>query len=216
MAGNIIPAIATTNAIVAGMIVIKAYQILSNQMQSCTYSYLLYGGDRPQLVSNQSLPPPNPECVVCSSTYLILTLDTSSKTLRFIIDEIISKKENQIPLDGDLSVEEGSRLIYDVEFDDNLDIPLKDMNIIHGSRLVFTNESQDNNIRVVFMIQHQDGMNGFKLQGKRSFKSKMIPSQNPLKRSLEEENLEPSNEKKFKMEEGSIVIDDEEEDIVLL
>ena len=35
MAGNIIPAIATTNAIIAGMIVLQAIQILTSEMSGC-------------------------------------------------------------------------------------------------------------------------------------------------------------------------------------
>jgi ubiquitin-like 1-activating enzyme E1 B len=34
-AGNIIPAIATTNAIIAGLIVMEAYKVIANQMDQC-------------------------------------------------------------------------------------------------------------------------------------------------------------------------------------
>ena len=35
MAGNIIPAIATTNACIAGLIVIEALKVLANKMDKC-------------------------------------------------------------------------------------------------------------------------------------------------------------------------------------
>jgi ubiquitin-like 1-activating enzyme E1 B len=37
MAGNIIPAIATTNAIVAGMVVMLGIKVISNQLDKCQY-----------------------------------------------------------------------------------------------------------------------------------------------------------------------------------
>jgi len=35
MAGNIIPAIATTNAVIAGLIVLEGLKILSGELESC-------------------------------------------------------------------------------------------------------------------------------------------------------------------------------------
>ena len=40
MAGNIIPAIATTNAIIAGIIVMQGLLVLQNQMDKCNTIYL--------------------------------------------------------------------------------------------------------------------------------------------------------------------------------
>ena len=40
MAGNIIPAIATTNAIIAGIIVMQGMLVLQGQMDKCTTVYL--------------------------------------------------------------------------------------------------------------------------------------------------------------------------------
>lgn len=40
MAGNIIPAIATTNAIVAGIVVMHAFNILTKEFEKCQSVYL--------------------------------------------------------------------------------------------------------------------------------------------------------------------------------
>ena len=44
MAGNIIPAIATTNAIIAGLIVMEALKVISGKIESCkavSYKHVL-------------------------------------------------------------------------------------------------------------------------------------------------------------------------------
>lgn len=69
MAGNIIPAIATTNAIVAGVVVLHAMNVLQKQVERCQSVYLrLKPNHRNQIiVPEKSLNPPNPKCYVCSS-----------------------------------------------------------------------------------------------------------------------------------------------------
>lgn len=57
-----------------------------------------------------------------------------------------------------LDVEEihASRLLYDVEFDDNLDLPLIELKIQQGSRLSITNDYDDDvskNCCVILIIE---------------------------------------------------------------
>lgn len=40
MAGNIIPAIATTNAVIAGVVVLRAFHVLRGQFERCPSVYL--------------------------------------------------------------------------------------------------------------------------------------------------------------------------------
>lgn len=40
MAGNIIPAIATTNAVTAGLVVLHAYKVIQNQFDKCQSIYV--------------------------------------------------------------------------------------------------------------------------------------------------------------------------------
>lgn len=69
VAGNIIPAIATANAIIAGYVVLQTLKILENRVEKCQSVYLRrLPNPRGQLVvPEKSLSVPNPKCTVCSN-----------------------------------------------------------------------------------------------------------------------------------------------------
>lgn len=63
MAGNIIPAIATTNAIVAGLCVLQASHVLSHHLEKARMVFISKRPD--QAFIAEPLRPPNPTCQVC-------------------------------------------------------------------------------------------------------------------------------------------------------
>lgn len=67
MAGNIIPAIATTNAVIAGLIVFEAFKILEGKWEECSHIYL---NSKPnalnKVIAPSQLDKANPKCYVCS------------------------------------------------------------------------------------------------------------------------------------------------------
>lgn len=113
IAGNIIPAIATTNAIVAGIQVLEAFKILRADKplsEACSYTYCNRSWDsRGVLLNPVSLSKPNPKCYVCSKHMLELAIDTNTTRLRDLVDKVLKKKLGV----NEPTVSIGSNTIYE-------------------------------------------------------------------------------------------------------
>ena len=68
MAGNIVPAIATSNAVIAGLVVLNAVNVLREQMDQCESVYLRKFPNPKNyvIVRERFLEKPNSKCSVCS------------------------------------------------------------------------------------------------------------------------------------------------------
>ena len=114
IAGNIIPAIATTNAIIAGLQIAEAFKIVAGVSipKACKYTYCNRSWDsRGVLISPIDLSPPNKECYVCSTTVLHAQLDTATMTLQTFVDQVLKKRlgvnEPTISIGANTIYEEG-------------------------------------------------------------------------------------------------------------
>lgn len=97
IAGNIIPAIATTNAIVAGQEVLELMKILKHGkdkvMEVCKFTYCLRAKTRKGFfLQPTSLQPPNEKCYVCKNARVVVSVDTKTFTLEAFIDQVLKKK----------------------------------------------------------------------------------------------------------------------------
>ena len=103
IAGNIIPAIATTNAIVAGLQILEVFKILQisnsksnsnlNQIsEQCRYIYCLRDKTRKgYYLQPTRLPEPCSDCFVCRKSSISLVIDTEECTLQQMIDKVFRK-----------------------------------------------------------------------------------------------------------------------------
>lgn len=100
IAGNIIPAIATTNAIAAAEQVSQACRLLAANDKTEAMKQLRYTIISPSPVSRlraclqvqKELELPLSTCFVCSKSVISVTIDTNKRTLKEFIDEILKKK----------------------------------------------------------------------------------------------------------------------------
>ncbi|KAI8069578.1 hypothetical protein BC940DRAFT_236420 [Gongronella butleri] len=153
MAGNIIPAIATTNAIIAGIVVMKAFDVIrGGNIGSIKRTYLKTVTRRPQLLMQETPSEPNPHCQVCQATSAVVLLDVEQATLRDLIHKVLVVPTDQGGMgmaDDDLSVMEGDRMLYDIEYEDNLDTPLKDLHLKDGVILRIGSADGDEDVDLV-------------------------------------------------------------------
>uniref|UniRef100_U5EXW5 SUMO-activating enzyme subunit n=1 Tax=Corethrella appendiculata TaxID=1370023 RepID=U5EXW5_9DIPT len=158
MAGNIIPAIATTNAITAGVVVMHAFKVLQGQFDKCQSVYMrLRPNARNQLfIPDRTLNAPNPKCYVCAAKpEVVLKVDTKVVTVKELRDDILIKALNvinpDVVLDGKgvivISSEEG-------ETDCNNDKKLEELSIVDGCILKVDDFFQ--NYELSITIVHKD------------------------------------------------------------
>ncbi|KAF9990113.1 E1 ubiquitin-activating protein uba2 [Mortierella antarctica] len=160
MAGNIIPAIATTNAIIAGMMVMLAFKILNKRLEDCKTSYLVYGRHRPQLIVSEPLAKPNPRCYICRNSYIGLKIDTEKSTVQDLINLF---EEHSL---RDVEIQENGRVIYDPDFEDNVERTLASLQLTDGK---FVDVVDEDDRKVIVCIKNVDsttlGNNNYEIEG---------------------------------------------------
>lgn len=223
MAGNIIPAIATTNAITAGVVVLQTFKILQNELDKCKSVYMrLRPNPRNQLlVPEKFLTAPNPNCYVCAAEPAIhLRIDTKRMTIKEFRDEVLIKTLNMVNpdviVDGKgvvlISSEEG-------ETECNEGKLMSEMDIVDGVLLKCDDFFQNYELSII--IVHIDAERDEPL-------FEVIADKNQLKPKEETKEAEASSEangKQDDMADGpstskkarvNEVIEDDDDDLCLI
>ena len=141
MAGNIIPAIATTNAMVAGLCVLQAFKILRNDFRKTKNVFL--ERSTKQVINTETLRPPNPDCAVCSVTSTRLTIDPERAKLKNLVEDVLKKQLGY----GDMSINSEAGIIYDPDLDDNLAKKFSELGV-KGDSFITVMDDDDENPRV--------------------------------------------------------------------
>ncbi|KAG1331754.1 putative SUMO-activating enzyme subunit 2 [Cocos nucifera] len=118
IAGNIVHAVATTNAIISGLIVIEAIKVLQGDFQNYRMTYCLEHPSRKMLLMPVQPFEANKSCYVCSETPLLLEINTRTSKLRDFVEKIVKIKLGMnLPL-----IMHGSTLIFEAGDDIEEDV----------------------------------------------------------------------------------------------
>ncbi|KAI9713499.1 MAG: E1 ubiquitin-activating protein uba2 [Bogoriella megaspora] len=149
MAGSIIPAIATTNAMTAGLCVLQAFKMLKyqllqdenskNETKKARMVFLTRGTER--TLSSEPLRPPNPSCPVCGVAQASIELDPSRATLKDLVEDVL---RDHWSYGEEFSVSSEAGLLYDPDFEDNLDKTFNEMGVAGGQFLTVADEAIEN------------------------------------------------------------------------
>lgn len=167
VAGNIIPAIATTNAVVAGLQVLEAIKILRGDdfQQCCRFTWVQRHPTRKgQYLQPTRLEAPNPKCLACSGSHVSVHIDVRSTTLRRLCDAVLRAKlgivEPNVMMGDNVLYEEGEDA--DEALAANLDRTLADLpgggcSAEHGGSMMVDDFMQDFSVKLnIFHRDHWD------------------------------------------------------------
>ncbi|VVC25479.1 Hypothetical protein CINCED_3A023511 [Cinara cedri] len=155
MAGNIIPAIPTANAIIGGQIVIHGLRVLEGKYPRCQTVYLrgMPNHKGEIIVKDKIVQKPSPTCTTCSTEgHIVLAVNTFTFTIRQFEDLVLRQRLNIVAPDVLID----GRMIISSDEDDELDLYSKtfsEANILHGSKISVDDFLQ--NYRVQMLVHHK-------------------------------------------------------------
>ena len=138
MAGNIIPAIATTNATTAALCVLEAFKVLRGDLQKAKMVFLTKSLDR--TINAESLRPPRPDCAICGNAQVRLVVDPNRATLDQLVEGILKTK---LGYTGEMSINSDAGVIYDPDLEDNLPRTFDDLGIKKDSFITVIDEDDE-------------------------------------------------------------------------
>ncbi|KAH0470091.1 hypothetical protein IEQ34_001649 [Dendrobium chrysotoxum] len=162
IAGNIVHAVATTNAIIAGLIVIEAIKVLQGNFNNYRMTYCLEFPKKKMLLMPIEPFEANESCYVCSETPLILEINTRTSKLRDFVEKIVRNKLGMnLPLimhGANLIFEDGDDIEEDVasNYARNLDKVLAELPSPVTSGTALTVEDLQQELKCNIIIKHRE------------------------------------------------------------
>lgn len=227
MAGNIIPAIATTNAVFAGLAVLEAFKILRGDMKELQKAVPVFNimSTERRISAEASLFPPNPDCPVCGVAWSKVTVNPKRSTL----GDLVEKLKDDMGYTEEFNVTTGdARIVYDPDLEDNLGKKLRELGIGAGSFITVTDDrDEEPRVALVLAVVEKADTEDVVVLDKVEIPAKRVKIEHPTtadingapisskaKRKADEAGLEDEHKRKMgKMKETA---DDDDGDIVML
>ena len=183
MAGNIIPAIATSNALTASLCVLEAFKIIrsspqaqtglskptaNNALPTTTHTTVsgldegILGGSKmaflnskstDRMITTQALSGPNPDCPVCSPVYAKLQVSEGSPAT---LQDLVSLLDGVVG-STEFSITTEAGVIFDPDLDDNLSKTLSELGIDGTSNgfLTIMDDADEAKVDLVLSVTSQ-------------------------------------------------------------
>ncbi|AAS53509.1 AFR138Wp [Eremothecium gossypii ATCC 10895] len=178
IAGNIIPAIVTTNAIIAGLSALVSLRVLNllrvmpndplNLPMAFTSMASKISSNR--YLAAPRLSPPNPNCSVCAHYQRCALTVGAVRCKTLTLGELIEAVQEKYGFSNEVSVVDTStnRLLADFDFDDLNGNTLEKLELRTGSILTVSDDvpsEEDNTVRkpIEFYLELSDSATGFEL-----------------------------------------------------
>ncbi|KAL5364912.1 hypothetical protein BJX96DRAFT_179376 [Aspergillus floccosus] len=154
MAGNIIPAIATSNAMTAGLCVLQAYKVLKDDYAHAKMVFLERSSAR--AINSDALNPPNPNCPVCSVVHIRTKVDLECATVKDLVDTL----QSELGYGEEFSLSNDLGTFYDPDLEDNLPKKLGELGVQNEGFITVVDEEDDDprvNIQLLVLTERSDG-----------------------------------------------------------
>jgi ubiquitin-like 1-activating enzyme E1 B len=212
IAGQIVHAIATTNAMAAGLLVLEALKLLAGRQELCVRTWIRRSG--PKVLQPQTLEKPQASCYACGKATLRLSLDVHSFTLRALFERVLVRHlgMNEPAIDV---VNKNNAIGPQSEHEDEyLSRPLsaRGINVSDGEILVVEDFSQKFGCNILVrhrVLDAEQHPAGFVLEGSASAES----DDGEAKRPPPAETAEPGAATRVRVVErdGALVIRDDDD-----
>lgn len=153
MAGNIIPAIATANAVIAAIVCLQAVKILKNNIKKTKEVSLRVQPASHYILAASTFAERNPTCVVCAEKPTVtIMLDTKKFTLKDLREKICQKKLSM----NEPDVEKDGNIILSSDEDDLDEVllakTLSEVGVGHGT--ILTAEDFQQEFKLTIHVEH--------------------------------------------------------------